>query len=96
MVQTAGTLPGAFDRSGNLWVRDGNSDGAGLKRYGVDTFGADGSKTPDVVITSTALSSEAPGMAALPLDPSGNLWVTAAQHGKVIRFSAAHLAISVT
>src|SRR5258706_604913 len=73
-ASTAGSLPGAFDREGNLWVID-SSSGVGLKRYPAATLAAGGTETPDLSIGSDALSGGVPGPISLAFDKVGNLWV---------------------
>ncbi|HTA92402.1 MAG TPA: hypothetical protein VK745_22645 [Polyangiaceae bacterium] len=93
-IQTAGTLPGAFDILGNLWVVDSAAGVGSLKRYSVYTFAADGMKSPDIVITSSELSGDVAGAASLAFDSSGNLWVGVVSTGKVVEFDVSHLGAS--
>ena len=90
-ASTAGTLPGAFDKDGNLWVLDATAGSVGVKRYPADTLASGGAKTPDVVLSSDALTGGVPGPASIAFDPSGNLWVGVIYSQKVIEFDAPHL-----
>lgn len=91
-ASTAGSLPGAFDREGNLWVI--NAMTSGLERYPAATLAAGGSETPDVTVSSDALTGGVPGPSSLAFDPSGNLWVGVAYSSQIIELSAAELTAS--
>jgi len=93
-ASTAGSLPGAFDRDGNLWLIDGTAGSVGLKRYAADALAAGANVTPDIVIGSDALSGGIPGPTTLAFDGSGNLWVGVAYSNEVAKFAAADLATS--
>ncbi len=92
-AQTAGTLPGAFDRSGNVWLIDSTANAVGLKCYVDITAGTERPKTPDIAITSRELSGGSPGPTSIAFDSSGNLWVGVAYDQKVVEFRASHLPV---
>jgi hypothetical protein len=91
---TAGSLPGAFDRAGNLWVIDGTGGEVGVKRYPAATLAGGGIETPDITLSGDALTGGVPGPASLAFDPSGNLWVGVAYSSEVVEFAAAQLSTS--
>ncbi len=91
-AQTKGTLPGAFDKNGNLWLVDAIAGEVGLYRYPASSLGAGGSKTADKTLTSADLTGGSPGPVGLAFDKSGNLWVSIAYSHKVERFDAATVA----
>jgi ligand-binding sensor domain-containing protein len=93
-ASTAGSLPGAFDRDGNLWVIDNTGGTVGVKRYPADVLAAGGSETPDIIIGSDALSGGVPGPTSIAFDGLGNLWLGVGYSNQVVEFAAADLAAS--
>jgi hypothetical protein len=93
-ASTAGSLPGAFDRDGNLWVIDGTAGAIGLKRYPAATLSTGGTKTPDVTVSGEAINDGTPGPVSIAFDGSGDLWVGVGYSGQVVEFAAAQLAAS--
>ena len=93
-ANTQGSLPGAFDLSGNLWLLDGTAGSVGVKRYPADAFASGGTKTPDVVLSSDALTGGSPGPVSVAFDAFGNLWVGILYSQSVIEFAAANLGAS--
>jgi ligand-binding sensor domain-containing protein len=91
---TAGSLPGAFDRDGNLWVIDNTGGEVGVKRYPAATLAAGGVETPDITLSSESLTDGVPGPSSIAFDSSGNLWVGVAYSGEVVEFAAAELSTS--
>ena len=89
---TKGSLPGAFDKVGNLWVIDGIAGSTGIKRYPADSLGTSGEKTPDVVITSDAFEGGVPGPASIAFDATGNMWIGVTYSKTVVELDAATLA----
>ncbi|MFY0528474.1 hypothetical protein ACN28I_36710 [Archangium gephyra] len=81
----------AFDRRGNLWVALGSGE---LRRYPAGALGASGVKTPDVILTGSALGAGTPGPIAIAFDAAGHLWTTIGFSKKVLRFGASQLASS--
>lgn len=93
-ASTAGSLPGAFDKNGNLWVIDGTAGSVGLKRYPAATLAGGGPETPDIILSGDSLTGGTPGAVSIAFDPSGNLWVGVAYTGEVEEFAAAQLTAS--
>ncbi len=93
---TAGTLPGAFDKDGNLWVIDGTTGSVGIKRYAAGTLASAGTKTPDVVVSSDAFTGGAPGPVSMAFDPKGNLWVGVLYSQKVVELDATQIVATGT
>jgi ligand-binding sensor domain-containing protein len=93
-ANTKGTIPGAFDPDGNLWVIDGTTGAEGVKRYPAETLGASGDKTPDVVVTSGAFTGGTPGASSIAFDASGDMWVGVIFSQKVVELSAGSLGAS--
>jgi sugar lactone lactonase YvrE len=91
-AKTKGSLPGAFDKDGNLWLIDTITNEVGIRRFSAASMGTSGAKTADKTITSAELSGGVPGPAGLAFDASGNLWVSIAYSNKVERFDAAIVA----
>ncbi|WP_342375313.1 hypothetical protein NVS55_28965 [Myxococcus stipitatus] len=83
----------AFDARGNLWMALGSGE---LRRYPARDLGASGAKTPDVVLTGTALKGGTPGPIAIAFDAQGNLWATIGFSNKVIRLGSAQLTSTTT
>jgi sugar lactone lactonase YvrE len=91
-AKTKGSLPGAFDKNGNLWLVDTIANEVGLYRYAASSLGTSGTKTADKTITSAELTGGVPGPAGLAFDKDGNLWVSITYSKKVERFDAATVA----
>jgi ligand-binding sensor domain-containing protein len=79
-----------FDAQSNLWVADGDAEGVHeISKAQLDAGSAD--LTPAVTITSVATFA----FAAFPaFDKSNNLWITSANNGKIVQFSASQLGSS--
>ena len=92
---TAGALPGAFDKDGNLWVIDGTAGSVGIKRYAADAL-ASGNKTPDIVLSSDAFIGGTPGPVSMAFDPKGNLWVGILYAQQVVELDASQLTATGT
>ncbi len=93
---TAGAIPGAFDKNGNLWVLDGTAGAVGLKRYTAASLATGGTKTPDIVVSSDALTGGVPGPASIAFDMKGNLWIGVIYSQKVVEFDATQIAATGT
>ena len=91
---TQGSLPGAFDRAGNLWVLDNTGGEVGVNRYPAATLAAGGTEIPDITLGSDALSGGVPGPSSIAFDPAGNLWVGVAYSNEVVQFSLSQLSAS--
>lgn len=81
----------AFDRRGNLWVALGAGE---LRRYPASGLGSSGVKTPDVILSGSALGAGTPGPIAIAFDAAGHLWTTIGFSNKVLRFGASQLTTS--
>ena len=95
-ASTAGTLPGAFDKDGNLWVIDGTAGSVGIKRYTADTLATSGAKTPDIVLSSDAFVGGTPGPVSMAFDPKGDLWVGILYAQQVVEFDGTQLTATGT
>lgn len=94
---TAGTRGGAgitFDKSGNLWVRGQSSNDPVLMRYPASALGSTGNPLPDRTIGIAGLNCLGPG--ALAFDAAGNLWMSLACQGRIVRLTPTQYAGSGT
>jgi hypothetical protein len=94
IASTAGALPGAFDRDGNLWLIDSTAGSVGIKRYPSATLAAGGIEAPDIILSGDSLTGGVPGPTSVAFDASGNLWVGVAYSGELDEFAAGQLAAS--
>jgi sugar lactone lactonase YvrE len=78
----------AFDRQGNLWVANDNSNTA--VEYKVSDLGASGTPAPAVTIQMPTLS----GTFSLAFDSSGDLWVANNIANVIVEFTPSQLASS--
>jgi len=95
-ADTAGSGGFTFDKYGNIWVTGAAAGDPPVARYPASDFLTDGSKTPDLVITSSTLTAAVPGPAALAFDGDGGLWVSVTGSNKVVKFSASQLDAGAT
>lgn len=94
---TAGTRGGAgltFDQSGNVWVRGQSSSDPALMRYAASALAATGNPLPDRTIGIAGLNCLGPG--ALAFDAAGNLWMSLACQGRIVRLTPAQYGASGT
>lgn len=94
---TVGTRGGAgitFDKSGNLWVRGQSSSDPVLMRYAASALAATGNPLAERAIGIAGLNCLGPG--ALAFDPAGNLWMSLACQGRIVRLTPAQYALSGT
>lgn len=90
LVGTRGGTGVTFDREGNLWVRGQNSSDPALMRYPVSALAATGTPSADRSIGIAGLNCLGPG--ALAFDASGNLWMSLACQGRIVRLTPAQYA----
>jgi len=97
LTSNAGSLRGplglAFDRSGDLWVSDGNTAADIVVEFLASQLSASGSPLPAVTLAANGTSLNIP--LGLAFDESGNLWV--ANLGvppSVVEFAASQLVTS--
>jgi hypothetical protein len=83
-----------FDRLGNIWVTGGTSADPPIARYPASLFASSGTKTPDLMLSSSSFGSALPGPKVLAFDQSGDLWVSVVAAGKVVMFTPDQLAAS--
>lgn len=90
LVGTRGGAGVTFDRAGNLWVRGQTDSDPALMRYPVSALAATGTPSPDRSIGVAGLNCLGPG--ALAFDASGNLWMSLACQGRIVRLTPAQYA----
>jgi hypothetical protein len=93
-ANTGGSDGFTFDRAGNMWILGGTTADAPLARYSAASFATDGDKVPDVVIDSPSFGTSIPGPKVVAFDGAGNLWVSVVADGKVVKLSAAQIAVT--
>jgi sugar lactone lactonase YvrE len=91
-ANTFGSDGFTFDPLGNVWVTGATTADPPVARYPAAALGADGDKTPDVVIDSPSFGNGIPGPKVLAFDTSGNLWVSVVAADKVVKLTAAQIA----
>ena len=88
---TGGSDGFTFDVFGNAWVIGGTTADPPVARIPAAALGADGLKTPDIIIDSPSFGTSIPGPAALAFDNDGNLWVSVISEDKVVKIAASAL-----
>lgn len=91
-ADTRGSTGAAFDRDGNLWVRGQSATEPHLMRYSAASLGSSGNPTPERSINISGVNCQ--GSGAIALDESGNLWLSISCQNRVVRLTAAQLAVS--
>lgn len=76
----------AFDRKGNLWITDGNTQVQEIAAKQLDKLGKKSTPTPSVTITSSSFQF----LVGSNFDSAGNLWIADAS-GAIYELSASQL-----
>lgn len=90
-AKTGGSDGFTFDVFGNAWVIGGTTADPPVARIPAAMLGADGLKTPDIIIDSPSFGTAIPGPAALAFDLDGSLWVSVVSEDKVVKIDASAL-----